>query len=1000
MAHDDLMPSTLDREISRSDQDAFGHRHFAQALRSLIESREHITPFSIGLLGGWGTGKSSIKQLYATELEEDEQRSDGLKRRQRFHCITFNAWRFGGKDQDIKRALLRHVFLELGGTEENLQDKLFRQISEVSQVPKPWLTVMVDQLKAWALPIPALLVVLGTLLLVCYLAFAVFKVESAILRAVIFTCITGTYTYVLKHLKPSVVSTSRPVTRVALPSTTSEQYEDMLLDQIRLYKAGKAESPEGRKGKTCERLIVFVDDLDRLSADEMVAGLDAVRTFMEIPKSRLPDGLGLVFVISCDEAKVADALARGRRNADLPATVFNHFDARRFLDRIFQFRLEIPPPPRQDMRAFATKHLESLTTISEDLKARGTQLAPIIDRMIHVGVQDPRNALQIVNAFAQAWWIAKKRELEGLGTDRPGGLHEGAVTTHPISLGALCALRVSFPDFYQDLQSDPGFLQCFTDVVIRGRSLKDQPLASQQLLMDRYLRSPIDEGKIEIRPEHRPLRQYVASLAGLRWPNSLQSLLLLSEDPVTRRLGGKAGSIYAAFVSGDSQGVLEGMGRHNDMLPLHLHEARTLYQMFENLEQESPSRRTNAARVIADLIERVPEPPAQQLLSVLCREIADTADLRSQLGANRLAKLLAQAAGVDQVAVASRLVSDLLTPGRGVQLRLESLETPSLEEAVEMVRNAVPLVLSVRDQYGLEAHTDSMLIEWLVDRTVSANGKSFQLPFDELEGWLKSANSELSADLGLRYLHALADELAKDNPASFDVGFAVARSKSIFMDCMPVGVETRKELWALLQQYVGLPQPEAVRIAWEVAASQLDKAEGEAISAFVLAFVNRLKASVDDWEEVDKADAAAHLLAVASARSNSLNDSALSSVASLAEAWTNDPELAESSCKLVETVRVADAALASKTLDGWATRILTTLPAECIKYLASSFKSLAESSQAAAVSALAYIVNTEAISQDVKQRYENFVKNVPRASWGQPPLKGHLDARACQKFCV
>ncbi len=51
------MPSILDREVGRSEADAFGHRHFAEALRSLVESPSHEPPYSIGLLGGWGTGK-------------------------------------------------------------------------------------------------------------------------------------------------------------------------------------------------------------------------------------------------------------------------------------------------------------------------------------------------------------------------------------------------------------------------------------------------------------------------------------------------------------------------------------------------------------------------------------------------------------------------------------------------------------------------------------------------------------------------------------------------------------------------------------------------------------------------------------------------------------------------------------------------------------------------------------------------------------------------------
>src|SRR5438309_393198 len=99
------MPSLLDREINTDAHDAFGHRHFAAALRSLIESPGNEPPFSIGLLGGWGSGKSSIKALYQSSLAGDRTRSpNGIVRSDRFRAVTFNAWRFGG--ENMKRALL------------------------------------------------------------------------------------------------------------------------------------------------------------------------------------------------------------------------------------------------------------------------------------------------------------------------------------------------------------------------------------------------------------------------------------------------------------------------------------------------------------------------------------------------------------------------------------------------------------------------------------------------------------------------------------------------------------------------------------------------------------------------------------------------------------------------------------------------------------------------------------------------------------------------------
>jgi hypothetical protein len=92
------MPSVLDREVSDKAQDAFGHWHFAEALRSLIETPSHVPPFSIGLLGPWGTGKSTIKELYLSDLQNDGSGNRGDRRRDRVHAITFNAWRYGGED--------------------------------------------------------------------------------------------------------------------------------------------------------------------------------------------------------------------------------------------------------------------------------------------------------------------------------------------------------------------------------------------------------------------------------------------------------------------------------------------------------------------------------------------------------------------------------------------------------------------------------------------------------------------------------------------------------------------------------------------------------------------------------------------------------------------------------------------------------------------------------------------------------------------------------------
>ncbi|WP_235012181.1 KAP family P-loop NTPase fold protein [Caballeronia catudaia] len=995
------MPSVLDREISDTQQDAFGHRHFALALRSLIESEGHPTPFSIGLLGGWGTGKSSIKELYMTELKNDVTKLSGGTRSEKFNCITFNAWRFGGRDQDIKRALLRHVFLELGGHEENLQDRLFRQISRVTEQPKATLDYSLETLRSWLLPLPALLLIMFALILTLAVGNWALGDGHDAVKATLTLCVSALFAYVLKHVKPPEVKASSAMTRVTLPSTSSEQYEDMLLAQLARYKQGKDRSPDGRNGKKCERLVVFVDDLDRLSAEEMVLGLDGVRTFMEIPKDRLPEGLGLVFVISCDEGKIADALAKGRRSADLPATVFNRFDARRYLDRIFQFRLEIPPPPRNDMRDFATRKLEGMNGAAADLVKRGVPLAPIIDRMIHTGVQDPRNALQIVNAFEQAWWLAKKREADGVGSDRAGGLHEGAVTDHPISLGALSAMKVSFPDFYRELQDDPELLFHFTDVVVRGQSLSERPESVRQILVDKYLlpepasggSDSTTEKKPQLRSEYRPLRQFLAGLVGVRWAQPLGSLLLLSEDPVARRLGPKIAALRDAFISGDTDGVLEGLGRQHDASPFSLEQAKNLYNLFEDLRGETEVRRTSGARVIADLIDRIPDPPLTQVLNELCRALDESSNLRSQLGPTRITGLLSKAAASDQRAVTSRLVDDAMASDGDVRLRLDSGQMPNLDEASAMVKTIVSLSIDMRASVGLEANEDIVFLDWLLGRNVRIGSSSRQLGFDELEGWLAIDTGHIADSLGPRYPEALASELEKVEPAVFDLNTATQRAASVFASQMALGEEARRVVWPILARFVSLRQPAAVRMAWQAAVSNETLATDSEISGFVRSFASRLrKEDESDDNEFHVQDAPPELIKLLVARVGSLDEGALESLVELAKSWSLDEDVARFACDVVSQLQRADSTVASEVLSNWAPRVVSDLPIPCLVLLAKMLPDCDVKIEGAAANALTSVLSRDPIGDAAEMRYSAFVDELPDSTWDKTPFKGHLDS--------
>ena len=696
------MPSVLDRELADSAKDAFGHQQYAAALGDLIESSSNRPPFSIGLLGPWGTGKSTIKEFYLRRLEADKSGSRGQRRADRIRAITFNAWRFGG-EQDLKRSLLREAFRQLGGDEAALRTKLFEQVNKVVHKPRPLLD--------WAGE--AFGQILGSAVLFLLMFSAMLAISFSFIH---FSGVTDRYTltaiviasvlaagWLGKHvvdLRVRTPATYLPQTSISFPATSAEEYEALLTEQIERFRA--------REGAKCERLVVFVDDLDRLSAPEMVAGLDAIRTFLELPFNVARDGFGVVFVISCDEAKIAEALHRGRGPmgaADLPGSVFSRADARRYLDRLFQFRLEIPQFPKQDMRQFALTRLSQASGIAADLKARNVPVQAVIDRLVHVDVQSPRNAIQLLNAFIQSWWISTQRERSGTGSSAHGALHAGAVTDHPLSLAAMCVLRVDFPDFYECVQLRPEFLHEFRSVVF-GTEDADAHAHVAQDMMSRFLtRGDGDKLTANVQAEYRKLRQYLASVQDMRWPTRLQPLLRLAEDPVTRRYGDRAATILGALVSGDTQGVLEGFRRDLDTRTLSQDDATLLGDLTDTLPQETKARRINACRVLADLVDRIPEDRRRLLLTPLVRQMVDLAQVRMNVGPHAVRRILHHALPQDRREVAEQFVSDLLHGGE-IRWTNRSGGSPNLDEATTLVRRTLELALEVRRSDGLPAPAD------------------------------------------------------------------------------------------------------------------------------------------------------------------------------------------------------------------------------------------------------------------------------------------------------
>lgn len=981
------MPSILDKELEDPKADAFGHQDYAKALRDIIEAPSNRPPFSVGLLGPWGTGKSSIKALYRRDLEDDKAGSVGNRRSDRIHVITFNAWRFGG-EQDLKRSLLREAFKQLGGDENALRQRLFEQVNKVTRERRSfrdWFGESFGQIIGSAALF--LLLFLAATLITLLFVWSTGLEDQQSVTWVVLASITLTALFARNVVDLRVRSPERflPQTSVSFPATSAEEYEQLLTEQINKFRKGA--------GRKCERLVVFVDDLDRLSAPEMVAGLDAIRTFLELPFNTLESGFGVVFVISCDEDKIAEAIKRrsGFGSPDLPGAVFSRGDARRYLDRLFQFRLEIPQFPKLDMRDFALKKLQGIENVATDLKTRNVALEDVVDRLIHVDVQSPRNAIQLLNAFMQSWWIGNLRERNGIGSKAPGALHKGAVTDHPLSLAALCVLRVDFPDFYDAVQNRPEIIQEFRSTVFGGKSPSELAPRARELLREFLV---VDKDGIltgEVQADHRKLRRYLSSLADMRWPVVLQPLLRLAEDPITRKFGDRAAAVFDSLVSGDVTGVLEAFGRSLDDKPLADEDVLLLEGFGEELPQENEARRTNAARVLAALVDRIPKERRRRILSPLIRQMATLKTVRTNIQPRRAGQIIEGATAEDRRDVAEMFIADLLNL-KPLNWRLATGGEPNLDEVIGAVKDAVDLALDVKESNGLSAGADDMLRDWLLRREVRLGTESQTLPFADLEAWVERHGNLLSGFLSSDYSDQAIGALERPETSFEFTAAFLPRISSILADTAKLGQEERDVLWSQLTRLVGVQSQSATEVAWATAAKYSNLAVPDKRRAFLIAFANRLCKEIEDGETwpLNAVEGATRFNDLAAEWRADIDVTTAVSLEKLLRQWATENSREQFAVRALDLLKEQAKESWDRIIAELIQQEFSTRPKGISNYLGRNFGAIDKAGKNQLVAKMDEIINTSAPVGEAVEGYSGLVKIVPDIAWSEAPLREHL----------
>ena len=281
----------VDNPITDPRDDVLGRREAAKSFANRVLKLDASQGVVVGVFGPWGSGKTSFLSLVKYEL-------DG----QPVHILDFNPWVFSGTEQLVER-----FFVELTN---QIRGPRYKDLPKTGRALKEY----GDALRASTSPIKwfAAVVFLWVSGLVGQ-SGDLFGIEA--LRTI--------------NLIVLLVGGALGIAAVALKivgASLSHRHKS-------IYELRNRVQHALRKSK--KRIIVVVDDVDRLTPDEIRDLLKLVRLTASFSKT--------IYIVACDRDQVTKALGQG-----------DHY-----LEKIVQIPFNLPQVPRYNLEEQAIVEIEA-----------------------------------------------------------------------------------------------------------------------------------------------------------------------------------------------------------------------------------------------------------------------------------------------------------------------------------------------------------------------------------------------------------------------------------------------------------------------------------------------------------------------------------------------------------------------------------------------------------------------------------------------------------------
>ena len=378
----------------------FGHEGIAETLKKIIMICP--TPFTIGLFGRWGTGKTTIINILCGKLEQEK-----------IGMVKFDAWKHEG--DAFRRTFLKEIVKQLkkkGFLRENyelsvnIDNKVIKkEENQIKFISKIRLGILI------------LLLVIGFILgLIIHLYWSEYLGNYF---SIFFSgsLIGSIFFWAFQQMIITRKETTRSVTdRFMDPHQFEEEFKT-IIHEIKVKK-----------------LILIIDNLDRATHKKAIELLSTIKTFLELKKC--------IFIIACDDEAIKTHLGEVYKNStEIENKFFSYSDE--FLRKFFNNFIRIPEFIDSDLEIYTEELLK--TTGIEKLNNR--KITTVITAAFR---ENPRQIKQFINTLISHYLLAKERE-----ECTPKLISEkGTITNNLDLLAKILIIRQNFPCVYNKIEKE------------------------------------------------------------------------------------------------------------------------------------------------------------------------------------------------------------------------------------------------------------------------------------------------------------------------------------------------------------------------------------------------------------------------------------------------------------------------------------------------------------------------------------------------------------------